>query len=117
MGEIAVARDILPREAFALGTDIFKKGDPPRFAYLLASGVVEIVIEDGTVVGTLQPGAIFGEMALIDEGPRSASARVKEPATCILITRQEFEKRLSKSDAFVRAMLNLLVQRLRSTNE
>lgn len=112
-----MAKEILPREAYSLGSNIFKLGDPPRFAYLLAAGAVEIVLEDGTVVGTLEAGAIFGEMALIDESPRSATARVKEPATCVLITRQEFERRLEKSDPFVRSMLKLLSQRLRTTNE
>lgn len=112
-----MAREVLPREAYAIGTNIFKHGDPPRFAYLLAAGEVEIVLEDETVVGTLDAGAIFGEMALIDSAPRSATVRVKEPATCVLITRQEFERRLEKSDPFVRSMLKLLAQRLRTTNE
>ena len=112
-----MAKEVLPREAYAIGTNIFKAGDPPRFAYLLAAGTVEIVLEDGAVVGTLEAGAIFGEMALIDVSPRSATARVKEPATCVLITRQEFERRLDKSDPFVRSMLKLLSQRLRTTNE
>jgi CRP/FNR family transcriptional regulator, cyclic AMP receptor protein len=112
-----VARAILPRESFAVGQMIFKTGDTPRFAYLLQAGVVEVVLEDGAVVSTLEAGAIFGEMALIDESARSAGVRVAEAATCILITRQEFERRLEKSDPFVRSMLKLLAQRLRVTNE
>ncbi len=112
-----MAREILPREAYAVGTNIFKHGDPPRFAYLLAAGEVEIVLADGNVVGKLEAGAIFGEMALIDASPRSATVRVVEPATCVLITRQEFERRLESSDPFVRSMLKLLAQRLRNTNE
>ena len=112
-----MARAILPRESFAIGQMIFKTGDAPRFAYLLQSGVVEVVLDDGTVVSTLEAGAIFGEMALIDESPRSAGVRAVEPANCILITRQEFERRLEKSDPFVRSMLKLLSQRLRATNE
>jgi CRP-like cAMP-binding protein len=111
-----VAKEILPREAYTLGSNIFNIGDPPSFAYLLAAGKVEIILEDGSVVVTLEPGAIFGGMALIDDTPRSASARVKEPATCILITRREFENRLENSDPFVRSMLKLLSQRLRTTN-
>ena len=112
-----MARVVLPRESFATGQMIFKTGDPPRFAYLLQSGVVEVVLEDGTVVSTLEAGAIFGEMALIDESPRSAGVRAVEAVNCILITRQEFERRLEKSDPFVRSMLKILAQRLRITNE
>jgi CRP/FNR family transcriptional regulator, cyclic AMP receptor protein len=112
-----VARSVLPREAFAIGQMVFKAGDPPRFAYLLQSGVVEVVLEDGTVVSTLEAGAIFGEMALIEDSPRSAGVRATEAANCILITRQEFERRLEKSDPFVRSMLKILAQRLRVTNE
>ncbi len=112
-----MAREILPREAYAVGTNIFKHGDPPRFAYLLAAGEVEIVLADGNVVDKLEAGAIFGEMALIDASPRSATVRVVEPVTCVLITRQEFERRLENSDPFVRSMLKLLAQRLRTTND
>ena len=76
-----------------------------------------MVLQDGTVVSLLEAGAIFGEMALIDESPRSAGVRVKDAANCILITRQEFERRLENSDPFVRSMLKLLAQRLRVTND
>ena len=100
-----------------MGSMIFKPGDPPRYAYLLQAGVVEVVLQDGTVVSLLEAGAIFGEMALIDESPRSAGVRVKDAANCILITRQEFERRLENSDPFVRSMLKLLAQRLRVTND
>ena len=42
LGESTLAKEVLPREAYAIGTNIFKVGDPPRFAYLLAAGTVEI---------------------------------------------------------------------------
>ena len=61
---------------------IFKKGDPSDFAYLIKSGQVEILKdhpENSFRIATLEDGSILGEMGLVDERPRSLTARaVKE---------------------------------------
>lgn len=111
-----MAGDILQRQSFRVGEVIFSTGEPPRCAYLIQSGRVDIVIEQGETkktVSTLEAGDMLGEMALIDKQPRSASAVAREPATCIVITPQDFQRRLEKSDAFVRAIVKVLTQRLR----
>lgn len=111
-----MAADILQRQSFRVGGVIFSAGEPPRFAYLIQSGRVDVVIDQGEtkkVVGTLEAGDMLGEMALVDKQPRSASAVAKDATTCIVITPQDFKRRLDKSDAFVRAMIKVLTQRLR----
>ena len=55
------------------------------------------------------------EMALVDDEPRSATAIAKDPTTCVIVVRQEFGERLENSDPLTRAMLKLLVKRLRKT--
>ena len=109
-------KEILERQVFGPGDVIFRIGEPPRVAYLIQSGSVNIVVpadDKDKVVGTLQAGDMFGEMALVDSQPRSATAVAVTALTCIVITPIDFQRRLEKSDAFVRAMVRLLTKRLR----
>ncbi len=109
-------QEILERQVFGTGDVIFRVGEPPRVAYLIQSGQVNIVVpadDTDKVVGTLVAGELFGEMALVDSQPRSATAIAQQPTTCIVITPIDFQRRLEKSDAFVRAMVRLLTRRLR----
>ncbi len=108
--------EILRRETFSIGQAIFKAGDAPRCAYLIQSGSVEVsTTRDGKEVplGQLKAGDMFGEMALIDAQPRSATAIAKEVTTCVVLTPVEFQKRLEGSDPFVRSMLHSLTAKLR----
>lgn len=120
MGGETLAKDIMERQSFATGEVIFKKGEPPRAAYLIQAGMVNIIIgegEESAVVGTLGAGELLGEMALVDAQPRSATAVAKQPTTVVVITALEFAKRLEKSDAFVRSMVRVLTQRLRKMTD
>lgn len=109
-------KEILERQVFGPGDVIFRIGEPPRVAYLIQAGAVNITVpqdDQDKIVGTLAPGDLFGEMALVDSQPRSATAVSAGTTTCIVITPTDFVRRLEKSDAFVRAMVRLLTKRLR----
>jgi hypothetical protein len=71
-------------------------------------GRVEICLEkpDGTqqIVGTRGPGTIIGEMALIDDAPRTATVRAVEDCKLIEITREDFTRRLQASDPVMQAV-------------
>lgn len=115
-----MAKDVLERQSFATGEAVFKQGDPPRAAYLIQAGSVNIVVGEGdeaTVVGSLGAGELLGEMALVDAQPRSATAVAKQPTTVVVITAIEFAKRLERSDPFVRSMVRVLTQRLRKMTD
>src|SRR5690606_39858394 len=65
------------RRHFRAGETIFAEGDPPTAAFLIESGRVQISTRrhgDPQVVAELGPGELLGEMAVIDDAPRSASA-------------------------------------------
>ena len=80
-------------------------------------GEVEIVkVIDGVeqVLGTVGQGGIFGEMALIDAKPRMAAARAARGTTIICVSQQMFDDKLKKSDPFIRGLLNILADNVRS---
>ncbi len=87
------------------GETIFMEGDEGNLAYILQDGEVEVFKEiDGEekILGTIGPGAIFGEMALIDSKPRMASARASAGCTIICVTRAMFDAKLKSADPFIR---------------
>jgi len=112
-----MASQVLQRQSYKPGDKIFKEGDEGNLAYVVQDGEVEIVkIIDGheTVLGSVGKGGIFGEMALIDSKPRMAAARASRGTTIICVTRQMFEEKLRKSDPFIRGLLNILAENIRS---
>lgn len=107
---------LLDRQSFKVGQYLFKTGDEPNSVYLIESGLVDVVSEEGSeelILRTLEAGQLVGEMALIDDHPRSASARAHSPVTCILLPRSDIEGRIKKCDPLIRALLKMLVERLR----
>ena len=65
------------------------------------------------VLGIIGTNGIFGEMALIDEKPRMATAKVKGGAIIMTITKMMYESKLKSTDPFIRALLRILVQTVR----
>ncbi len=111
--------DIHPRRLGA-GEVIFAEGDRGDGMYQIDSGSVEIwrEAEDGKqVVATLQAGAIFGEMALIDGSPRAASASTLEPTVLLFVPEPTFRLKMMGADPFILEVLRLLVRNVRSASE
>jgi CRP-like cAMP-binding protein len=77
------------------GHEIVRQGDAGNEAFVVARGQLEVVRSQGadeTLLAQLGPGAIFGEMALLSEGPRSASVVAGEPAQLLVLARDELER-------------------------
>lgn len=112
---------ILDRHVFHAGKTLFREGAEGDCAYILQSGVVEIVRDtpDGKVtLGCLSAGSIFGEMALIDNAPRMATAIVVEACAVIIIRREMLQKKIAEADPFIARLLCLLVENVRNvTND
>ncbi len=117
-----MANDVMiERKVFAEGDTIFKQGTSGRTAFIVQKGAVDIVhtTPDGQekLLANVGTGAIFGEMALIDEKPRMATARATEPTTVIVVTEQMFLQKLDKADPFLRGLMHILADTIRSMSD
>ncbi len=102
------------------GEALFQEGDQGDRAYVVQEGNVDIVkngVDGEVILGTVEKGGIFGEMALIDDQPRMASAIAADTSTVIVINRDVFQRKLQKCDPFVRGLLGIFVKNIRSMIE
>jgi CRP-like cAMP-binding protein len=105
-----------PQERYPAGHVIFEKGQERGVAYVVSQGVVEIFSGD-TVLNEIGEGEIFGEMALIDKGPRSAGARAKTDVLLVPLDEKRFLFLVQQTPFFAIQMMQLLVERLRQRLE
>ena len=99
------------------GQEIVRQGDTGVGAFIIRSGKVDIVQDKGgkeIKLATLGPGEVFGEMALLDEFPRSASARAVEPTTALGIQRWHFRGILESHPQIALKLLPVLTKRVRA---
>ncbi len=105
-------------QSYAPGQEILRQGDVGVGAFIIHSGKVEVVqTRDGHDhrLRELGPGEFFGEMALLDEFPRSATVRAIEPTTCFGIMRWHFRGILESHPQIALAILPVLSRRIRDT--
>jgi len=104
---------------YKAGDIIIRQGDKGDRAYIIEEGRVEIVLEkqDRTTqsLGTRGVGAMIGEMALIDQAPRSATIKAIEDCKLQEITHEDFVARLDKSDPILRMATQVILTRYRDT--
>ncbi len=109
--------DEFDREVYPPGKIIFKTGDEGRCAYLIEEGSVEVFINDGSgerILSVMGKGEMFGEIALIDEKPRTANVRALERTMLVPIQRQLVNDLLNKSDPILRHLVSILLERFRN---
>ncbi len=100
------------------GELLFRTGDPGHEAYLIESGTIEIFLEraDGnSVVARLGPDDLFGEMALVGDQTRTASARAIEPTDLIVITHGMLGEQMSRAAPVLRHLLRVTLNRCRDS--
>lgn len=122
---IALISKVATEETHALGTKIFQHGDAGDKLYLILEGQVRISRDvpgmGEEALAVLGPGQVFGEMALLDESPRSADARVHSRCRVLAIPKDGFDDLLfmQKDLAYevLWSMVRMLVGRLRETND
>ena len=120
MADIAVDFGVLAKSgnlrSFKAGDVIFNEGEPGHEMFVIQSGCVEIR-RGNRVLGTLQEKSIFGEMALIDDAPRSATAVAATDVNLVLVGEKQFLFLVSETPFFSLNVMRTLVRRLRASNE
>ena len=107
-------------KTYLVGDFIFREGEQGDTAYVVESGVVELVKftgEDYVTLVEVSTGTLFGEMAIIDGSPRSASARAKEECTLKEITEEQLKAYMSRSPETSLDMMRRLASYARTANE
>lgn len=93
------------------------QGDQGDSAYIIETGLVEIFLEKekGLIqsLGTRGPNSLIGEMALVDNKPRTATIRALEDCELLEITRQDFERRVDNADPIIQMVMQVILSRYR----
>ena len=109
--------DQFQARTFIAGDMMLREGDTGALAYLIESGTVEVSkMVDGRriVLNTLGPGAIVGEMALIDKVPRSATVTATSKTVAVVIDQKVIDRVLGSAEPVLRALLLAYTSHLRN---
>jgi CRP-like cAMP-binding protein len=104
------------------GDVLFREGDTADCLYVVTRGRLAIVMVNEfdrreTVVSLMEPGDLFGEMAMLDDGPRSAMARALEPTDVLCVPYTAVLEAFRDQPAMLWGVTRLLAQRLRVMDE
>lgn len=102
--------------SFSAGQQIFGIGEPGEEMFAVKSGEVEIRIGDH-IMETISAGGIFGEMALVDKAPRSATATAISDCELVRIDEHRFQTVVKYNPLFALQVLKVSVERLRRMND
>jgi CRP-like cAMP-binding protein len=105
---------------FPPGSVIFKEGDAPDYAYLITEGRVEISVRrpDGRVIlNSLGQHQLFGDLALMENSPRSATATTLVGCELMAVSQEQFVKKLDELDPFTRYWVLYLSDRIKDLSK
>ena len=117
--ELAALADIALEQEYASGDMLFEEGQLAHHLYVLVTGKVEVFRKIGDKefpLAVLGSRECFGEMAILDDEPRSANIRALEPVTVLKVDRESFRELIHERPQISFAIFKMLSQRLRSKN-
>lgn len=97
---------------FPAGRMIAREGEIGTGLFIVAGGRVRVV-RDGQAIAHLGPGEFFGELSVLDGGPRNATVIAEEPTTCLALATWDAERVLRDEPGVALAVLRVLAGRLR----
>lgn len=98
---------------FVVGRDLCREGSGGGEFFVILSGNAE-VRRQGRHLRELGPGDFFGEIALLDGGPRTATVTALSPMTCLVLSRGQFHNVIRQNALIAVSVLETLGERLRS---
>lgn len=101
--------------SFKPGEAIFREGEPGSQMFILVQGIVEVQVGN-SIIGAFEPIEIFGEMAVIDAGPRSASVIAKTDCKLIAVNQSRFLFLIQQKPQLAIHIMSMLVERIRWMN-
>lgn len=103
--------------AIAAGQTVFKEGDTGGHTmFVVVEGEVDLLVK-GRLVEHLGPGGAFGEMALLDTAPRSATATAKTACRLVELNERRFRFLVQQTPHFALQMMRVIADRLRRMDE
>ncbi len=120
-GQLQALAGLTRERRYVRGGIILSQGDPGDALFVIAEGQVKVAVfgEDGreVILSVLTRGGVFGEMALLDDEPRSAHVIAMTEAVLFQLRREDFQARLRSSPDLAIALLRELSRRLRRADE
>ncbi len=107
---------IVKEVSFPAGKDIAKQGESGVGFHMIVDGQATVSV-DGVVHATLEPGSYFGEISLIDGGPRSATVTAKTDLKTVSLTSWDFNALMDQFPELSRTLLKQLCRRLRDVEQ
>jgi CRP-like cAMP-binding protein len=96
---------------------IFEKGEPGASAYIVKSGAIAVFVEHNgkkKLLAKVNAGGLVGEMALVDDSMRLASAMAITDTVLLVVTKSVFQDKLNSCDPFIKALLNIFIERIKN---
>ncbi len=113
MSTLELFRNEGDAKAFAPGDTIFVEGEEGRVMYVVLEGSVRLSVTGRTLEKVIK-GGVFGEMALIDAAPRSATATALSACTLVPVTASRFKSLVKENPDFAVEIMRVMAARLRS---
>ena len=101
---------------FSPGEVIFKEGEPGDVMYAVVDGSVDIVL-GGQTIEKVEPGGIFGELALVDDSPRGATAVAASAARVAPVDKRHFTFLVQEHPTFALQVMSVMAARLRQADQ
>ena len=118
--QLRMLASVVTRKSATRSTTVMAGGDATDSLYIVLSGRLKVMMGDSegkeVILSLIGPGEFFGEMGLIDEGPRSASVVTIEPCELLSIAKRDFKKSLAENFEMAQAVMRGLVRRLREAD-
>jgi CRP/FNR family transcriptional regulator, cyclic AMP receptor protein len=116
MISIQLFKNSTDAKPYPAGTTIFRAGDTGDYMYVIVEGTVRISLE-GRELEMLGPGGVFGEIALIDNGPRSADAVTVADCRLVPIDEHRFKFLVQQTPFFSLQIMRIMAERLRQMKD